>query len=147
MPKAVPKPSLTTGQEDTALASVGGFLAELRGRVPKGGQRGTAVPTPIPRRSAGKWKPVLGKPTIPTATAASMLMPQQKTMEEEVQSSSGPVLMEAVVETPALQVQRSQQLRQFRAGLEVQLPGADRAKFAGQHPGDDGGSRPLWLQG
>ena len=98
-PKAVPEPPLTTGQEDVALATVGGFLAELRGRVPKGGQRGTVVSTPIPRRSTDKWKPVLGKPTVPTATAASMLIPQEKAVEEEVRSSVDPVPMETVTET------------------------------------------------
>ena len=124
MPKAVPEPTLPTGQEDIALPSMGGFLAELRGRVPKGGKRGTVVPMPIPRRSAGKWKLVLGKPTIPTATAASMLMPQQKTTEEEAQSSSDPVPMEAVVETPAPLVETpTAEIASKR--MEVQLPGAD----------------------
>ena len=124
MPKAVPEPTLPTGQEDIALPSMGGFLAELRGRVPKGGKRGTVVPTPIPRRSAEKWKPVLGKPTIPTATAASVLMPQQKTTGGEMQSSSDPVPVETVVEMPAPLVEIPT-AETASTGLEVQLPGAD----------------------
>ena len=123
-PKAVPEPTLLTGQEDIALPSMGGFLAELRGRVPKGGKRGTVVPTPIPRRSAEKWKPVLGKPTILTATAASMLMPQQKTTEEEAQSSSDPVPMETVVEAPAPLVEVPM-AEIASKGTKVQLPGVD----------------------
>ena len=57
---------------------MGGFLAELKGKLPKGGPKKASMPTPVPRRSAGKWKPVLGEPTPSTATAASVLIPQQK---------------------------------------------------------------------
>ena len=80
-PKAMPALPPTTGQEDVALTIMGGFLDELRGRVPKGGQRGTVVSTPIPRRSADKWKPVLGKPTVPTAATIREYMDRMNALE------------------------------------------------------------------
>ena len=53
-----------------------------------------------------------------------MLMPQQKTTEEEAQSSSDPVPMETVVEAPAPLVEVPM-AEIASKGTKVQLPGAD----------------------
>ena len=55
----VPNPSSGT---NPAVQSMGGFLADLKGMLPKARPKKAPVPTPIPRRSGGKWIPVLGKP-------------------------------------------------------------------------------------
>ena len=70
----VPNPSSGT---NPAVQSMGGFLADLKGMLPKARPKKAPVPTPIPRRSGGKWIPVLGKPAPSVATAASLLVPQQ----------------------------------------------------------------------
>ena len=72
----VPPPSSET---NPTVPSMGGFLAELKGMLPKARPKKAPVPTPIPRRPGGKWIPVLGKPTPSVVTAASVLVPRQKT--------------------------------------------------------------------
>ena len=89
-----------TSRLGTEGMGMGGFLEELRGMLSKSGQKKALIPMPVPRRSSGKWKPMLGKPTISTATAASMLVPQQRAPETSVQPGLDPVPMEVVVDTP-----------------------------------------------
>ena len=82
----VPNPSSGT---NPAMQSMGGFLG--MGMLPKARPKKVPVPTPIPRRSGGKWIPVLGKPAPSVATAASLLVPQKTTGGTSRESAQGTV--------------------------------------------------------
>ena len=68
----VPTPSSET---NPAMQSMGGFLVDLKGMLPKARPKKAPVQTLIPRRTGGKWIPVLGKPMPSVVT---VLVPQQK---------------------------------------------------------------------
>ena len=89
-----------TSQVNLTGMGMGGFLAELKGMLLKGGPKKASIPTPVPRRFADKWRPVLGKPTVSAATAASVLIHQQKARETGTQPISSTVLAETGVDTP-----------------------------------------------
>ena len=80
----VPPPSR---EANPTVPSMGGFLAELKGMLPKARPRKAPVQTLIPRRPGGKWIPVLGKPVPSVTTAASLLVPQQKTGDASKEST------------------------------------------------------------
>ena len=89
-----------TSQTNITGLGMGGFLTELKGMLPKGGPKRAPNLTPVPQRPGSKWKPVLGKPTPSTATAASVLVPQQKVGGTGAEPITSTIQMETSVDMP-----------------------------------------------
>ena len=85
----VPPPGRET---NPTVQGMGGFLAELKGMLPKAGPKKAPIQTLIPRRPGGKWIPVLGKPAPSVSTAALLLVPQQKTGDASKESTQSTAL-------------------------------------------------------